>query len=672
MRNRFWLAFAFLVAFALCVYIFRKETTPRREICYRRGVDFARTGRYDIALADLNKAIAYDPGFAPAYNNIGVIYSRLGRKKDAITALERAIALDPVFPEARYNLGKIYMDLALEDRALEQLKEAVRFDPDYGKAREALAEIYYGLAREKYGREQYNQAEYDISRAYDHNPERADVIDLWAKTEVKLGQYDKALVLFEKASAGDQSLGKSSDISDALEQKGEALYRKGEFDDAERYLVLAVSKDAENGRANYFLGLCYSRKGDIDKAITHLRKGLKLDDQIFPDTAQAEYHESLASGMKHSRSYEKAVREYRLAHAIDPGTDVGGKLGECFFRLGKDSMSRDRHEKALSYFERAVELDSGNTEYRLALAGELGALEKHERAVVEYRAILELDPDLVENRVHLAKALVRAGLYDEAISSIDKVKKVRPDLPLDDELVEAHFERGSVAERAGEIEKAMEDYACVVKLRPESMKAWLRIGMCHEVKGSFQNAMEIYKEYIDDPDIGWKCHYRLGLCLAKIGDMEKAVNCAQRHLDRGDRLRDEGKFDKAMEEYRKAAEIAPDWESPYWVRAQTHFFRKEYEQCIPYLERSLELAPKSPMILNDLAVIYAKVGRYDDAEALFHQAIKVKSLYYRACINLSYLYGLMKKDKESIWWAKQAGQIKRVCSQKGESGFRLR
>lgn len=672
MKNRFWLAFALLVALALCVYIVRKETTPRREIYYRRGIDFARTGRYNNALSDLNRAIAYDPGFAPAYNNIGVIYSKLGRKKDAITALERAIELDPVFPEARYNLGKIYMDLALQDRALEQMKEALRFDPDYGKAREAIAEIYYGIAREKYGREQYNQAEYDISRAYDHNPERADVIDLWAKTEVKLGQYDKALVLFEKASAGDQSLGKSSDISDALEQKGEALYRKGEFDDAERYLFSAVSKDAENGRANYFLGLCYSRKGDIDKAITHLRKGLKLDDQILPDTAQAEYHASLGTGMKRARSYGKAVKEYQLAHAIDPGVDVRGNLGECFFRLGKDSMSRDRPEKALSCFERAVELDSGNIEYRLVLARELGALEKHERAVIEYRVLLELDPDLFENRVNLARSLIKAGHYDEAISIIGSVKKVRPNLQLDNELVEAHFGRGRIAERAGEIEKAMEDYAYVVKVSPAHTKAWLRIGVCLEKTGDLSKAMEIYEKFIDDPKIGWQCHYHLGVCLMKRGDRDSAVAYANEHIAKGDRLRDVGKFVEAMTEYNSAAEITPDWEGPYHVMAHHYELMMEYQKSLPYMEKCLDLAPDSPVVLNDLAVIYAKVGRYDDAEALFHQAIKVKSPYYRACINLSYLYGLMKKDKESIWWAKQAGQIKRGFSQKGESGFWLR
>jgi Flp pilus assembly protein TadD len=122
LRSRFWLAFVFLVIFALGFFIFRRETTPRQEIYYRRGIDFARTGRYGSALLELNKVLAYDPHYAPAYNNIGVIYSKLGRKKDAVTALEKAVAIDPVFPEARYNLGKLYMDLSMEDQALVHLK----------------------------------------------------------------------------------------------------------------------------------------------------------------------------------------------------------------------------------------------------------------------------------------------------------------------------------------------------------------------------------------------------------------------------------------------------------------------------------------------------------------------------------------------------------------------
>ncbi|MDP8248032.1 MAG: tetratricopeptide repeat protein [Candidatus Tritonobacter lacicola] len=672
MRTRFWLVFAFLVAFVLCVYIFRKETTPRRQVYYRRGLDFAMTGKYDIALSELNKAIAYDPGFAPAYNNIGVIYSRLGRKKDAITALERAIALDPVFPEARYNLGKIYMDLALEDRALEQLKEAVRFDPDYGKAREALAEIYYGLAREKYGREQYNQAEYDISRAYDHNPERADVIDLWAKTEVKLGQYDKALLLFEKASARDQSLGKSSDISDALEQKGEALYRKGEFDDAERYLVSAVSKDAENGRANYFLGLCYSRKGDIDGAIAHLRRGLILDNQILPDTGQAEYHASLAAGMKRTKEYERAIREYELSRSIDPAADVGKALAECCFWLGRDRSERGQNDRASSELEKAVELEPHNKEYRRALAKALGDSGNYGRAVAEYRALSALEPGSLEVRVELVRVLIKISLFDEAISELEKVERMKHKPSLEKELSEAYYGRGRVAEDAEEFQKAIQDYAHVVKVAPGNKNAWLRLGICREQTGDINEAMKVYRRYLDDPDIGWQCHYHLGICFSKGGDRDSAVAFAGEHLVKADVLQDSGKFNDAMQECRKAIEIAPDWWGGYFDSSALLFGRMEYKKALPYAEKCIDISHDRPEHYNNLGVIYGKLGRYNDAEMLFHQAIKMKSPYYRACINLSYLYGLMKKDNESIWWAKQAGQIKRGFSHKGESGFWLR
>lgn len=660
------------MAISLGLYIFRTETVPSQQMYYRRGMDFARVGKYESAIRELNRALEYDPDFAPAYNNLGVIYSRLGRKREAIGALEKAVWLDPAFPEACYNLGKLYMELSVEDRALDHLREALMLDPDYDRAREAVAEVYFKVASEKYSEGKYNQADHNVSRAHDHNPERADILELWAKTELELKRFDKALELFREASGKDPDLDVAEGVSHAFEQKGEALYKESEFEDAGRFFASALEKNPENGRANYFLGLCYSRSGDIDRAIELLRKGLKLDDRITPSRDRAEYHLALAHGQRRSKNYEKAIVEYKLSQAIDPSVDMGKGFAECYFWVGRDQSERGRHDRAIHNLEKAVEREPGSVDYRLTLAKALNASKEHGRAVAEYRSLLEIEPGSAAIRVGLAEALMRVGLYEEAVSELERARRINPDLSLDNKLNEAYYGRGRIAERLGEFQKAIDDYTHVVEMATEYGGAQLGIGRCYEKMGDFRRAMEIYRKYIDDKSIGWQCHYRLGIYLAKTGDRKAAIEYAQDHLDRGDKLRDSDKFNEAMEEYRKASEIAPDWSAPHWVRAQTHYFRKEYKECIPYLEKSLEIETDNPIHLNDLAVIYAKVGRHVDAEALFHQAIKIKSPYYKACVNLSYLYGLMNKDKEALWWARKAGEVRKGFSQKGESGFWLR
>src|ERR1700693_5275617 len=47
----------------------------------------------DIAIEELNVAVATDPGYAPAYNLYGLVYAVLGDDRKAEQSFERALAL---------------------------------------------------------------------------------------------------------------------------------------------------------------------------------------------------------------------------------------------------------------------------------------------------------------------------------------------------------------------------------------------------------------------------------------------------------------------------------------------------------------------------------------------------------------------------------------------------
>lgn len=76
---------------------------PRREIAphtvlamyfNNRAVELMVTGQLDNAYAHLRKALRQDPGFAAAYNTLGIVWQRRGRDALARAAYEKALALD--------------------------------------------------------------------------------------------------------------------------------------------------------------------------------------------------------------------------------------------------------------------------------------------------------------------------------------------------------------------------------------------------------------------------------------------------------------------------------------------------------------------------------------------------------------------------------------------------
>jgi Flp pilus assembly protein TadD len=88
-------------------------------------------GRQDMphAIEKLNKAISIYPGYALAYNNLGVIYGRLGDPVRERNALQEALKLDDHFALAYVNVGR--MNIAAGDFAAAEtvLDKASGYDP---------------------------------------------------------------------------------------------------------------------------------------------------------------------------------------------------------------------------------------------------------------------------------------------------------------------------------------------------------------------------------------------------------------------------------------------------------------------------------------------------------------------------------------------------------------
>ena len=62
-------------------------------------------GDYAGAIEDCRQALALDPAYLNAWNNLGIALAEIGRTTEAADAWRRALAIDPGFTPARDNLG---------------------------------------------------------------------------------------------------------------------------------------------------------------------------------------------------------------------------------------------------------------------------------------------------------------------------------------------------------------------------------------------------------------------------------------------------------------------------------------------------------------------------------------------------------------------------------------
>ena len=137
-------------------------------------------GQYAAAVESLLRAIALDPRFVKAHDNLGLCYEALGKYDEAIRSYEEAVRLnrelkspspwpplnlgillgrldrpdepevlfresvrsDPRFPQGHYQLGTVLEKKGRSAEAIAELEEAARLDPSYPEPHYALARIH--------------------------------------------------------------------------------------------------------------------------------------------------------------------------------------------------------------------------------------------------------------------------------------------------------------------------------------------------------------------------------------------------------------------------------------------------------------------------------------------------------------------------------------------------
>jgi tetratricopeptide (TPR) repeat protein len=111
------------------------------------------------------------------------------------------------------------------------------------------------------------------------------------------------------------------------------------------------------------------------------------------------------------------------------------------------------------------------------------------------------------------------------------------------------------------------------------------------------------------------------------------------HVLKANMLRNMGKFDEAVEEYRKA--IASDKEgAPYYHIDVSMIYSKQrkYNEALKELRTATELAPTDPLLFYSLGEAYMEVGENDKGLAEFQKASEMGKLNYELHAQLEKVY----------------------------------
>jgi tetratricopeptide (TPR) repeat protein len=211
-----------------------------------------------------------------------------------------------------------------------------------------------------------------------------------------------------------------------------------------------------------------------------------------------------------------------------------------FFRDGLSFLSKDDCEKALPYFEKAVESDSNYAE-AWAQAGFCNEkLGKHAEALEASKKAVSLRPS-AESYFNIGLASFYLKQYKDAAEAYRQSIKLDPYNSAD-----AYYALGLVYRDWSKADEEIQAYKQAIKLRPDYTVAYERLGSRYLKSKKFNEAVEIFRQ----------------LAALKPGDAIAPNNMGEAFLELN-RLND------AAESFRQSIRLKPDYGKAYYNLGKT-------------------------------------------------------------------------------------------------------
>lgn len=97
--------------------------------------------RWESAVDAYERVVTIDPGYAAAWNNLGLLHHRMGHYERAGECYAKALGADESCCQASFNLGSLHEDLGDFPSSITWYRRALEMEPDYADAHFNLAGV---------------------------------------------------------------------------------------------------------------------------------------------------------------------------------------------------------------------------------------------------------------------------------------------------------------------------------------------------------------------------------------------------------------------------------------------------------------------------------------------------------------------------------------------------
>ncbi|MFP4041044.1 MAG: tetratricopeptide repeat protein [Desulfosudaceae bacterium] len=366
--------------------------------------------------------------------------------------------------------------------------------------------------------------------------------------------------------------------------------RNSQWQDKIDFWQDAIKKDPRCVRPHNNLGIALAEAGRYREGIASSQQSIALSP---PELNTARAYNNICRMYNQLGEHDLAEEYCRQAVRIEP------VFPEAFMNLGKIMLDRNRPDEAIDYLEQTVTLAPHLLPAYLLLAEALyKKTTRTEKAIQVCRQALTANPEFLDARRMIGTLLLADGQPAQALPHLQAVLRARPDHRA------ANLNTGMAWNRLGEPARALKYLEKTVLLAPDSARARAELGtalMGLKRPGEAETHFLKYLDLIDD---------------------EPVIPAGPLRSDKIRADKDRTPLARGKETvYEQALARIPD--SPRLLNrlSMTLTRRQQYEKAGAILRKLGRLLPRSATVDYNLACLYARRNKIDQALASLKEAL---------------------------------------------------
>jgi tetratricopeptide (TPR) repeat protein len=477
-------------------------------------------------------------------------------------------------------------------------------------------------------------------------------------------------------------------------QQADQLIRQRRFDEAEHFARLALPDPGTAPLAYAVLGALQIEKKNFSESIVLLERAIRLEPRLVGARL------NLAQAYSLLGKSAEAVSTYRGVLEFDPSNETA--------RLAVANALADagHYRKSIETATPVIGALKRSPDGLLVLARDFTGIGDRASAaalVADWQKI----PDVpVEYSVRFALALAKGGLLPEATDVLEHAKQngatsydldfnlasvwlMRGDLgkaqtnyelaaTSKPDFVRAMVQSAQVAERRGELERALSWWIRAKKLRPDDPdilfgfgRVCLKMDLLSDAEPALVRATELrpeqasYQYVLASARVGKKQFESAELLLRKL--VAKQPNDPQLHYALGSVFYLESKLDESERELRESLRLQPNQLASLYYLGLTARDQGKTAEAVRIFQELLQTHPNHAPSYEALGMLQVAMQRYPEAEQNLSKAVELNPNSAKSNYQLGLLLGRLGK-KEA---AAKRFEIAKSLRQEDEAESRL-